>query len=166
MTPEISHRCPACGVSIRDFGERILFCPECGKPLATAESHEASLLTEGSPENEIQAQPAESHEASMVTEGSRHEIQAEAEEPHEGSIVTEEARETNQIQSAPVVSRGDGIAAKSAAASEVGDVRPPGEEPPGDETPKPGVDEVARPTIDPSKASRHEIGRASCRERV
>ena len=89
-----------------------------------------------------------------MTEASRHEIQAEAEEPHEGSIVTEEARETNPIQSAPVVSRGDGIAA-TAAASEVGDVRPPGEEPPGDETPKPGVDEVARPTIDPSKASRH-----------
>src|SRR5256714_2022866 len=115
MTPEISHRCPACGASIRDFGERALFCPECGKPLATAESHEASLLTEGSPENEIQAQPAGSHE---------------------GSIVTEEPRETNQIQSAPVVSRGDGIAAASAAAS---DVQPTGDEPPGDENPKLGA---------------------------
>src|SRR5689334_21997513 len=36
MQPEISHRCPACGVSIREFGERALFCPECGKPLAAA----------------------------------------------------------------------------------------------------------------------------------
>src|SRR2546429_9317818 len=104
MTPEISHRCPACGASIRDFGERALFCPECGKPLATAESHEAS-------------------------------------------IVTEEPRQTNQIQSAPVVSRGDGIAATSAAASEVGDVQPTGDEPPGDENPKLGADEVTRPTI-------------------
>jgi uncharacterized Zn finger protein (UPF0148 family) len=34
MVPEISHRCPACGVAIRDFGEGVLFCPECGKPLA------------------------------------------------------------------------------------------------------------------------------------
>ncbi|HYX31267.1 MAG TPA: hypothetical protein VE863_22215 [Pyrinomonadaceae bacterium] len=34
--PEISHRCPSCGVSIRDFGEGILFCPECGKPLASS----------------------------------------------------------------------------------------------------------------------------------
>jgi uncharacterized Zn finger protein (UPF0148 family) len=33
--PEISHRCPACGVSLRDAGENVLFCPECGKPLAT-----------------------------------------------------------------------------------------------------------------------------------
>ena len=33
--PEISHRCPACGVSLRDAGESVLFCPECGKPLAT-----------------------------------------------------------------------------------------------------------------------------------
>src|SRR5690349_21855228 len=36
MTPEISHRCPACGASIRDFGESVLFCPECGKPLAAS----------------------------------------------------------------------------------------------------------------------------------
>ncbi len=33
--PEISHRCPACGVSIRDAGERVMFCPECGKALAS-----------------------------------------------------------------------------------------------------------------------------------
>jgi hypothetical protein len=32
--PEISHRCAACGASTRDFGEGVLFCPECGKPLA------------------------------------------------------------------------------------------------------------------------------------
>ena len=38
MQPEISHRCPACGVSIRDQGESVLFCPECGKPLAPAEA--------------------------------------------------------------------------------------------------------------------------------
>src|ERR1044072_4909378 len=36
--PEISHRCPACGVSIRDAGERVMFCPECGKPLADSEA--------------------------------------------------------------------------------------------------------------------------------
>jgi uncharacterized Zn finger protein (UPF0148 family) len=38
MVPEISHRCPECGVSIRDFGEGVLFCPECGKPLDAKES--------------------------------------------------------------------------------------------------------------------------------
>src|SRR5687767_10529932 len=29
---EISHRCPSCGVSVRD--RDALFCPECGKPLS------------------------------------------------------------------------------------------------------------------------------------
>jgi len=36
MTPEISHRCASCGASIRDFGERAMFCPECGKSIAAA----------------------------------------------------------------------------------------------------------------------------------
>lgn len=40
--PEISHRCPACGASTRDFGEGVLFCPECGQPLAGSEKAEAS----------------------------------------------------------------------------------------------------------------------------
>jgi uncharacterized Zn finger protein (UPF0148 family) len=35
---EISHRCQACGASTRDFGEGVLFCPECGKPLATSDA--------------------------------------------------------------------------------------------------------------------------------
>ena len=38
MVPEISHRCPACGVSLRDFGEGVMFCPECGKPLADSQT--------------------------------------------------------------------------------------------------------------------------------
>lgn len=41
MTPEISHRCPSCGASIRDFGERAMFCPECGKPLATSDEEQS-----------------------------------------------------------------------------------------------------------------------------
>ena len=32
MVPEISHRCPSCGASVRD--RAALFCPECGKPLS------------------------------------------------------------------------------------------------------------------------------------
>ena len=42
MTPEISHRCPSCGASTRDFGESVLFCPECGKPLAAADNDRGS----------------------------------------------------------------------------------------------------------------------------
>jgi len=30
MVPEISHRCPSCGVSVRELA---MFCPECGKPM-------------------------------------------------------------------------------------------------------------------------------------
>src|SRR5688572_19414362 len=32
MQPEISHRCPSCGASVRD--RDALFCPECGKTLS------------------------------------------------------------------------------------------------------------------------------------
>lgn len=32
MQPEISHRCSSCGAAVR---EPAMFCPECGKPLAT-----------------------------------------------------------------------------------------------------------------------------------
>ena len=32
MTPEISHRCPSCGASLRN--REALFCHECGKPLS------------------------------------------------------------------------------------------------------------------------------------
>ena len=42
MFPEISHRCPACGVSLRDFGEGVLFCPECGGALAGSQKNEAN----------------------------------------------------------------------------------------------------------------------------
>jgi predicted nucleic acid-binding Zn-ribbon protein len=38
MVPEISHRCPSCGASVRDFGERAMFCPECGKNLTETSS--------------------------------------------------------------------------------------------------------------------------------
>src|SRR5437867_2718537 len=69
MQPEISHRCPACGVAIRDFGERALFCPECGKPLVPEESPKANIVTEESPEtNEIQAQPVVSRVDDSATE--------------------------------------------------------------------------------------------------
>jgi len=38
MLPEISHRCPSCGASVRDFGERAMFCPECGTAVTGASS--------------------------------------------------------------------------------------------------------------------------------
>ena len=41
MIPEISHRCPSCGASVRDFGERTMFCPECGENLTATISAKA-----------------------------------------------------------------------------------------------------------------------------
>jgi predicted nucleic acid-binding Zn-ribbon protein len=41
MVPEISHRCPSCGASIRDFDERAMFCPECGKALTPVSEERA-----------------------------------------------------------------------------------------------------------------------------
>ncbi|HMH42152.1 MAG TPA: hypothetical protein VK557_01600 [Pyrinomonadaceae bacterium] len=69
MVPEISHRCSACGVSIRDFDERALFCPECGKPLVTEDAHETNPVTDTPPEtNEIQSQPVVSRADDTVAE--------------------------------------------------------------------------------------------------
>jgi predicted nucleic acid-binding Zn-ribbon protein len=42
MVPEISLRCSSCGAAVR---EPAMFCPECGKPLATA-----ATATEPTPE--------------------------------------------------------------------------------------------------------------------
>ena len=54
MQPEISHRCPSCGASVRD-GDA-LFCPECGKPLsakpAASDSEEsADEINSSNPED-------------------------------------------------------------------------------------------------------------------
>jgi predicted nucleic acid-binding Zn-ribbon protein len=45
MIPEISHRCPSCGASVRDFGERAMFCPECGENLTETRSAKADQET-------------------------------------------------------------------------------------------------------------------------
>jgi len=42
MLPEIIHRCPSCGASIRELGERAMFCPECGKSLVDKAAPEKS----------------------------------------------------------------------------------------------------------------------------
>lgn len=110
--PEISHRCPACGVSIRDFDERALFCPECGKPLVTGETHETNIVTENAPE-------------------------------------------TDEIQNEPVLSRADDSATEPVAVSGAVPEQPRVDEPPKHETPELSTEDVAPPTIDPSRAPRH-----------
>ncbi|HEY6045559.1 MAG TPA: zinc ribbon domain-containing protein [Pyrinomonadaceae bacterium] len=59
MTPEISHRCPSCGVSVRD--RDALFCYECGKPLSSkTKKSEPAEAGEVSPDAAVadKSQPA------------------------------------------------------------------------------------------------------------
>ena len=61
MIPEISHRCLSCGASVRDFGERALFCPECGENLTETRSAKADQGTSEAVEGETSSdapQPA------------------------------------------------------------------------------------------------------------
>lgn len=63
MVPEISHRCPSCGASVRN--RDALFCPECGKPLsAKPKTLEASDSPDSSTRSEageiVEAPPASS----------------------------------------------------------------------------------------------------------
>ena len=58
MLPEISHRCPSCGASVRD--RDALFCPECGTTLSekSAEpkaSEAAESLTSSPPPEAVEA---------------------------------------------------------------------------------------------------------------
>ena len=46
MVPEISHRCPSCGASTRDFATGALFCPECGQALAATSPEKVTAESE------------------------------------------------------------------------------------------------------------------------
>jgi predicted nucleic acid-binding Zn-ribbon protein len=130
--PEISHRCPACGVSIRDFDERALFCPECGQPLVTEETDETNIVTENAAEtNEIQSQP-------VVTR---------ADDSAAESAAASDAGEQPEVEQ-PLKEEPSKLASEEVAP-------PKGDEPPKDETPKLAAEEVAEPAIDPYKAPRH-----------
>ncbi len=66
MLPEISHRCPSCGVAVRN--RDALFCPECGKPLsAEPKTTEASDSPDSSTRHEageiVEVSPASVNEA-------------------------------------------------------------------------------------------------------
>lgn len=60
MISEISHRCPSCGASVRDFRERAMFCPECGQPLTGSEPAtptETEVASEIAPQSNVSVQP-------------------------------------------------------------------------------------------------------------
>jgi uncharacterized Zn finger protein (UPF0148 family) len=68
MTPEISHRCPSCGVSIRTQGA--LFCPECGKPLSAApvDAQESESSHSEADKSQVTSEPAEATDEPSLAE--------------------------------------------------------------------------------------------------
>ena len=133
MTPEISHRCSACGASIRDFGERALFCPECGQPLVTEEIAETNIVNETSPE--------------------KNEIQAETVIARADDSAAESADVSDPTDAQPKVDQPPKEEIPKLAAEDVAQAK--GDELPEGEAPKFAAETLAQPTIDPSKAPRH-----------
>ena len=93
--PEISHRCQSCGASTRDFGEGVLFCPECGQPLAGAEKAEAGAGVQPAAKESVgaaSASPATGHQrpTDSATEKRSHP------EHEERATARERTRETLQ----------------------------------------------------------------------
>ena len=112
MQPEISHRCPSCGASIRN--RDALFCPECGKPLsAKPKTQEAGDL----PDTSIKP------EAGEIVDVSRASSAGEApaiDEPTEPASATAAAVNTGDDASAqPAHRRGEKTRERLHRASEV-----------------------------------------------
>ena|SRR3982751_6483707 len=96
VMPEISHRCPACGASTRDFGEGVLFCPECGKPLArVAESHGDESQSPAAEESVIAASASPSTDQ-LSTDTSAKVEKAPSRDREERATARERTRETLQ----------------------------------------------------------------------
>jgi uncharacterized Zn finger protein (UPF0148 family) len=103
MVPEISHRCPACGVSIRDFGEGVLFCPECGKPLAPKETKTSGRVAKTAADGvAVESAPAAATHAESDESDIRHQPVSGADGPMHGA--RERTRET--LHRASSVARG------------------------------------------------------------
>jgi len=125
MTPEISHRCPACGVTVRDSDA--LFCYECGKPLSSKAKKSEPAET-GEVLSEVADQPqaapvAEETAADSKTEGEANPpvsepVVAAADQPPEttpdSAIKTDESTSTP-----PAARRGDKTRERLHRASEV-----------------------------------------------
>jgi hypothetical protein len=105
MVPEISPRCAACGVSIREYGEKVLFCPECGKPLTqkkpkSNQTGRAANTAAPEPASETAARAA-THPGTDKSEA-RHKTAAGADGPMQ--VARERTRET--LHRASNVARG------------------------------------------------------------
>ena len=94
--PEISHRCPACGASTRDFGEGVLFCPECGKPLAGVDKSDGGELQPPAADESVVAASASPSSEHPPTEASAKVEKAPGHDREERATARERTRETLQ----------------------------------------------------------------------
>ena len=96
MTPEISHRCPGCGASTGDFGEGVLFCPECGKPLTAAEKIENESGSSGANESTAAAAAPSMTDSDQPKADSPARVEKAPAETHDRATARERTRETLQ----------------------------------------------------------------------
>ena len=109
MQPEISHRCPSCGASVRD--RAALFCPECGKPLSakpkrteSSNSPDASMKPEAGEIVEV-SRAASGDEASMATVSEP--TAPDTAEPPEAATATPAVATKDDVSSQSAHRRGD-----------------------------------------------------------
>lgn len=103
--PEISHRCLSCGAAVRDFGERAMFCPECGKPLAASDEKSADDRGVRSANSSSTPEPVHISDGGIPASAAAP-ISADAIQPerHERHGAVEKTRET--LHRASSVARG------------------------------------------------------------
>jgi hypothetical protein len=105
MTSEISHRCPSCGAAVRDFGERAMFCPECGKSLTAPEEKTANSSDDRSVDPPMTPEPLHITEGGGVSSlASSASSEAAQPERHERQGAVGKTRET--LHRASNVARG------------------------------------------------------------
>lgn len=128
MKPEISHRCPSCGVAVREADA--LFCRECGKPLSDkakkSQPAEAGEVSSRQPEEaeeqtapttaEVAAPEAINSEAAATTSNNQPTVAVEGKKESEPDI-SNKADDSEAPH--PAARRGDKTRERLHRASEV-----------------------------------------------
>jgi len=124
MKPEISHRCPSCGVTVR--ATDALFCYECGKPLSSkpknSESAEAGEVTVSAPAVVDESETAKTAEQA-ATDLPKNEPTAAVESAvpldEKKELVADETKADASPATQPAARRGDKTRERLHRASEV-----------------------------------------------
>src|SRR5262249_40008254 len=109
MQPEILHRCSSCGAAIRDFDDRVLFCPECGTALTPSQKKQSDAGRQ-STQKRISDQSGEAGTAKAnVAETPKSQADEAAEKalaPPDGTRQGARERTRERLQRASNVARG------------------------------------------------------------